>query len=187
MLHFAPERGISRRIVEIVGLGYDCRDLEPSRYKRSAVLPTQFNLCKDVDQLPSNHYDLVLHNHVMEHVPCNVTAVLWHLHRALHPDGLHMFSVPIFAGKYDESLDPIGEKEAIRRFRQHDHVRVFGRGGLADTIGMVFDIEEQVTMGLADHFSEADLHRYCIPKGRWSRFSGASLFVLRKRDLKLAC
>lgn len=188
VLHLAPERQFFKNIANEIGDTYDPRDLDVERYanlKFKDITVNRIDLCTDTPTLPSNHYDLVLHNHVLEHLPCNVTAVLFHLHRAMAPDGTHMFSIPIFKGRYEESFVDMNPEERTARFHQWDHLRNFGRDDLLSTIGMVFNIEDQLTITPISLFGEETLRRHNIPENRWRRFTGASPFILRKNDILL--
>ena len=77
--------------------------------------------------LPDSSYDMVICNHVLEHVSSYGKA-LSELNRILKPGGKLIISFPI-----DPSLDTVLEKDAdtpeerIRLFGQNDHVRVFGK------------------------------------------------------------
>ncbi len=183
VLHFAPENVVSEKIYKIVGEGYDARDLDPARYSFNGI--KKFNLCEEVESLESDKYDLIIHNHVLEHLPRNIIAVLWHLHRSLKPDGLHMFSIPFTGGNYDEFLGPLEKHDAITRFGQHDHVRTFGLNDISKSLGMVFNINSQLKKTLDVRFPRSKLKCYNIPKGRWRTFNGATMFLLRKHHLKL--
>lgn len=188
VLHIAPERRIFKYIAERVGPSYDPRDLDVERYKNlkfENIKVSRLDLCKDAALLPSNFYDLIIHNHVLEHLPCNTTAVLFHLHRSLKQDGIHMFSIPIFKGRYEESFVDMSKEDREKQFHQWDHLRNFGRDDLALTLGMVFNIENQLSITPVSLFGEEILYRHNIPQNRWRTFTGASLFVLRKRDLLL--
>lgn len=136
VLHFAPEKGIHTYLSTLDLKEYRTVDFMPGNFKFAAV--EKFNLCTDGPKLPSNTYDLILHSHVMEHVPCNVTSVLSHIHRSLSVDGLHLMCVPFMDGHSEEDLSPLEPAEAIRRFGQGDHVRKFGKEDVARTLGMIF-------------------------------------------------
>jgi SAM-dependent methyltransferase len=179
VLHLAPEQQLARYIVGIVGAGYEAADIDPDRYAGDPqYLIRRFDLCDHSSELPSNHYDLVMHNHVLEHVPCNYTLVLQNLHRAVKPGGVHMFSVPILAGYFAEDLDPaLSEHERTRRFGQSDHLRRFGRVDFNKTLGSVFRLNSSYS--LADFFPDSDLRRANIRETQWS-CSGSSIFYLRK-------
>jgi predicted SAM-dependent methyltransferase len=179
VLHLAPERQLAGYIFGIVGGGYESADMDPDRYAGDAEYSVRrFDLCADSSELPSNHYDLVMHNHVLEHVPCNYTLVLQDLHRAVKPGGVHMFSVPILAGYFAEDLDPgLSEPERTRKFGQNDHLRRFGRADFEQTLGKVLGLK--ASYSLADYFPERDLMRANIRRSQWS-CSGSSIFYLRK-------
>lgn len=79
----------------------------------------------DID-LPDGSYDLIICNHVLEHVSSYKDA-LNELHRILTPDGLLIISFPIDPGRntvFEQEADT--PEERIRLFGQNDHVRVFG-------------------------------------------------------------
>ena len=183
VLHFAPEPGLATRLHEILGDGYDPVDLEPDRFD---VVPgvRKLDLVEDAARLPSRHYDAIVHSHVMEHVPCNVTAVLYHLHRALKPDGRHLCCIPISRDRsYSEDLSPLTGEEAAARFGQDDHVRVFGANDLRRTLGMVFRLPRQYD--LLETFDAALLVRHAISPLVWQGWSPNSILRLRKEDLLL--
>ncbi len=187
VLHFAPERQLFKKIGDIVGEGYHVRDIDVARYSKLKIPGVQverFDLCNDLDSLPADYYDLIIHNHVMEHVPCNVTAVLWHLHRSLSENGLHMFSVPM-SSYYEESLAPMAPEQRDEKFKHPEHMRIFGMKDLQKTIGMIFDIEDQIKNTPRDYFGDKALEDNNIPESRRKKFDGASVFVLGKGDLKL--
>lgn len=182
VLHFAPEGGLAEYIRGIVGDDcYDARDIDIERYRHVKV--THFDLVEECHTLPSGKFDVIIHNHVMEHLPCNVTAVLYHIHRALSETGLHVFSIPILNGYYEESLFPIGDEERQRRFAQFDHVRRFGMIDLERSLGMIFKIPE--TYDITVRFSQRMLDEANIPDYARKNYSGHSVFALKKDDLRL--
>ena len=189
ILHIAPEGPLFRYIAGVVGATYDPRDIDVERYarlKHDGVQVRKLDLCSsDLEKLPSDHYDLVLHNHVLEHLPCNMTAVLYHLHRSLKANGLHMFSLPLQSGRWDETFQELDKEASVARFGQWNHVRRVAVADLPNTLGQVFDIEDQTKVTLADVFGEETLHRHNIPEARWRKLTGANVFVCRKNDIKL--
>lgn len=181
VMHFAPELGIGRYIKGIVGENYEAYDIDPPRYPKELNVK-RFDLVTDAEKLTSNTYDLILHSHVMEHIPCNVTAVLYHLHRAIKRSGAHIFSVPLMWGASEEDLGPIGEQERERRFGQNDHVRKFGRADIDLTLGKIFNLPANDLLKLE---SKENLQKYVIPEMAWQGHTSHSFFVLKKGDLKL--
>lgn len=183
ILHFAPEEGLAKYLRNIVGPeNYHARDIDVRRYQTVGV--KHFDLVLESHTLPDDYYDLVIHNHVMEHLPCNVTAILYHLHRTLKPTGRHVFSIPIYSGSYDETFAEIEESERIKRFGQFDHVRRFGRDDLQQSVGMLFRIPNEYD--ISKRFSSAQLAEYSIPETARRGFTSNTVFCLKKSDLLLA-
>jgi phosphoglycolate phosphatase len=178
VLHLAPEAPLGRHIAALVGDSYEAADILPERYARGLGHPvSKLDLCADARKLPSEYYDLVLHNHVIEHVPCNYTLVLQHLHRAVKPGGVHLFSIPISSGYFAEDLNPsLTKADRTARFTQDDHMRRFGRGDFEATVGAIFGLTAAYT--LVDFFSKHDLRKANIRQSQWT-CSGSSVFYLR--------
>ncbi|QSX79648.1 SAM-dependent methyltransferase [Agrilutibacter solisilvae] len=178
VLHLAPERGLS------VWLSQQFRDYVPADYDlpRYSHIPgiVKVDLCQR-DYGLSGKFDLILHSHVIEHLPINYAVVLIRLHKMLARDGRHMFSVPIYGKSYEESLATLSAEEATRRFGQFDHVRRFSPVDIGSTIGSVFDIPEQYD--LLEHFSEAQLRAASVPEDAWKTYTGNSVFCLKPGDL----
>ena len=182
-LHIAPEAALATRLRAIFGDGYDPVDIAPELYPFAGGI-RRFDLVMDTPALASATYDLVLHSHVMEHVRGNVSAVLFHLHRALRPGGKQVCCIPILrGGHYAEDLGPIDPDEAMRRFGQDDHVRMFGALDLHTTLGMLFALPEQYDL-LRD-YDAGLLARHGIPEVTWAGWSPGSVLMLDKQDLLL--
>jgi hypothetical protein len=181
VMHLAPELGIARNVKKVVGKGYEPYDLFPEKFRGLEV--RKMNLVTDVEGLPSEHYDVIVHSHVMEHIACDATAVFFHLHRSLRSSGRHVFCVPIRAGYYEAQLGGLTAEERTRRFGQDDHVRLYGARDLGATLGMIFklpaeyDLEKQFSAGVLDKFN--------IPKNIRKGFNSSSVLALRKEDIKL--
>ena len=91
--------------------------------------------------LPDESYDLVICNHVLEHVSSYEKA-LSELNRILVDNGLLIVSFPLDAG-----LDTVFEQETctpedrIRVFGHVDHVRIFGRDSAEIIASFGFDVQ----------------------------------------------
>jgi len=181
VLHLAPELGIARNVQKVAGDGYEACDLFPEKFRSLPV--RKMNLVTDAEALPSGRYDVVIHSHVMEHLPCDVTSVLFHLHRSLTPTGVHVFSVPMRVGHYEANLGDMPEEERIKRFGQNDHVRMFGARDIAVTLGMVFRLPAEYD--LEAQFGADVLDRFNIPKKVRKGFSSSSVFAVKKDDIRL--
>lgn len=127
VLHFAPEVGMSKRLRELAS-DYVSADFDVSQYKVFLPDTVKIDLC-DLDEVKfEGRFDLIIHNHVLEHLFCDVKVVLRKLVKFLKKDGSMYFSVPVRAAEntkedFDTSLP---EQERQRLFGQHDHVRLFG-------------------------------------------------------------
>lgn len=125
ILHFAPEAGIAEFIRSKPDIAYDPVDLDPSRYVQ--VPGTRRADVTAIDR-PDASYDLVICNHVLEHVPDDALAMREIL-RVLKPGvGVAMLQVPLSARLdrtiEDPSVTEVAERE--RRFGQFDHIRLYG-------------------------------------------------------------
>lgn len=181
ILHFAPERGLHAVLRGIGGAHHRCLDIAPKRYPDLDV--ERFDLCRDVFALPPGSQDLIVHNHVLEHLECNYTAVLVRLARALAAGGTMLFSMPILPGPFTDELMDGTEAEKVARFGNMIHVRRFGADFLQQTIGMIFDIP--AAYDLTRRFPEPVLAEANIPEHHWHRYTGASVFRVTAADLRL--
>jgi SAM-dependent methyltransferase len=125
ILHVAPEIVLSSIIKrQLANIDYVAADLNPEHYDASLKL-----VRADITNLPwdENRFDLVICNHVLEHIPDDRKAIS-ELYRVTKRRGLAIVQVPI-GGKLSTTIEdpaiqcPI---EQERRFGQRDHVRIYG-------------------------------------------------------------
>jgi phosphoglycolate phosphatase len=181
VLHLAPEEGIYNALVKKTKKGnYVTSDLQPFRYPYAKNC-VKIDLC-ELDNQPSNEYDIIIHSHVLEHIPCNIAYTLFHLHRMLKKDGQQICIIPFMKGKYDECFQEIGDEERNRRFGLCDHVRRFGNEDIQSHLGKLVNIPN--TFDATDTFSEEVLIDANIPKSRWTGFHGSTVLKLAKYDMK---
>ncbi|UWU16944.1 class I SAM-dependent methyltransferase (plasmid) [Rhizobium sullae] len=181
VLHIAPEAGVGRNIRAIVGEGYDAIDLRPSIYPEDLMV-RRFDLITDTEKLLNETYDVIIHSHVMEHIPCDITSVLWHLHRSLKPNGVHIFCLPILPGRYECDFNEITNDDRTKRFGQFDHVRKFGADDLDRNIGKVFRLNPYDASKV---LNEATSIRYKIPLHVLKGINSNTVFIQDKRSLLL--
>ena len=182
VLHLAPERGLARRLRAVAGDNVTLADLNPERYRGQTGV-VSLDLCADLDGIPSRSYDLIVHSHVLEHLPCNHAYVLFHLHRVLADTGRIVCSIPVMGGYYDFATSPaLSEDERHRRFGQHNHVARYGREDLHMSLGKFYDLGDY---DLTRHFDVDDLRRYNIPERIWRGFSPSSVLCLSRLDYRL--
>ncbi|MFZ9031428.1 MAG: class I SAM-dependent methyltransferase [Robiginitalea sp.] len=120
VLHFAPEQAFYKRFRRLANLEYTTTDLN------SPLADVRADICN----LPfeSNQFDVILCNHVLEHIPQDRKA-LSELYRVMKPGGWGVFQVPQDLSREQTFSDPtITDPDQRRKiFGQYDHVRVYGR------------------------------------------------------------
>jgi SAM-dependent methyltransferase len=124
ILHFAPEHGIFLYLSSRPRTEYLTADLDPARYSFSKA-----TIRANVTEIPfpDASLDLVICNHVLEHVPDDRLAMREIL-RVLRPGGRAIVQVPLSMKREVTDEDPGVEtdEERERRFGQHDHIRLYG-------------------------------------------------------------
>jgi SAM-dependent methyltransferase len=155
VLHFAPEQAFYKLFRNQKNLDYTTTDLF------SPLADVKADIC----DLPfeGNTYDIILCNHVLEHIPDD-TKAMQELYRVLKPGGMGIFQVPQDLGRAvtfeDNSItDP---KERSEIFGQYDHVRVYGRDYFDKLRSIGFKVvEEDYTQKIAIDLVE----KYCLAPG----------------------
>lgn len=183
VLHFAPEQGLSQLLRGIAGDNYRAVDVDPARYAHLGINVEPFDLCRDVFTLPRGRYDLIVHNHVLEHIECNYSVALIRLAQSLSEDGAMLFSVPIVGDDFTDAIVDASDEEKAASFGAFRHYRHFGRRFIAETLGMIFDMAPDYD--LTRDFPPAVLREANIPEHHWREFTGTSIFVVRRRDLRV--
>lgn len=120
ILHFAPERRLASVIAAAHPVDYVQADLHPSRPGIR---------CLDLTDIafPADRVDLVIANHVLEHVDDDIRA-LSEIRRVLRPGGLAVLQTP-FAARLPTKLENRSIASASARLQvygQEDHVRLYG-------------------------------------------------------------
>lgn len=120
VLHIAPEQCFYRRFRKMKNLTYTTADLE------SPIADVKL----DVQKMPfdSDLFDVVICNHVLEHVPDDRKA-LGEIFRVLKRQGFAIIQVPTAYSMQTTLEDPnvTDPEERLRRFRQKDHYRLYGK------------------------------------------------------------
>ncbi len=155
VLHFAPEQAFYKLFRKQKNLDYTTTDLF------SPLADVKADICN----LPfeDNQYDVILCNHVLEHIPDD-TKAMQELYRVLKPGGMAILQIPqdlkrevTFA---DDSI--VDQKERAAIFGQYDHVRIYGRDYFDKLRSIGFKVvEEDYTNKIAPELVE----RYCLAKG----------------------
>jgi hypothetical protein len=120
VLHVAPEYGVWKRLQHCPNLDYVSADLNSPL----AVIHM------DLTRMPfqDNRFDVILCNHVLEHIPDDREAMR-ELLRVLRPGGWAVLLVPIDLARPEtfEDASITSPRDRERVFGQHDHVRLYGR------------------------------------------------------------
>jgi SAM-dependent methyltransferase len=120
ILHVAPEACYIDRFEKLHGGNYITADIESPLAK----------VKMDLHQIPfeENHFDVVLCNHVLEHVRDDIQAMT-EIHRVLKPGGFAILQIPFFNPIPDvtfEDASITNKREREKIFGQDDHVRKYG-------------------------------------------------------------
>jgi predicted Zn-ribbon and HTH transcriptional regulator len=118
LLHFAPEPCLTSRLKPLAS------EYTTADYMRRDV-DLQINI--EAIELESDSYDLIICNHVLEHV--DHTKALPELFRILAPGGRAFLTAPVIWEWHDtyENTAVKTDKERELHFGQFDHLRLFGR------------------------------------------------------------
>lgn len=178
-LNFAPEGFMLNIGSRIIGPNYEAADFSPELFGASAGRISKIDMCNDLGSLDQRSYDVVMHNHVLEHVPCHVPNVINQLNNLLKPGGLHVFSIPIFPNRSnEEDLSPeLTSAERTRRFGQEDHMRLFGRDfmDVLEEAGIASSL-----MDISQIATEHELNIWRIPLDAVQGASPHRVFVWQK-------
>lgn len=127
VLHFSPESNLFEVLNKSSLKEYVCGDLFEEGYE-SAYNSVVQNM--NVLEIPfeDNHFDLIICNHVLEHVPED-RAAMQELYRVLKKGGKAILQVPtsrLLEETY-EDFSITDSEERIKAFGQFDHVRIYGK------------------------------------------------------------
>jgi SAM-dependent methyltransferase len=186
VLHFSPEFGLAKKFHDLCGDRYYPCDLEPEKYK-SRFFQTKFiDLSKRLIQFEDNSFDLIIHNHVLEHVPYEIGLIFEELNRILKPGGMHFFSIPISGEWTRENLSKdISDSYRQKNFGQHDHVRIFGWKSMRDLLRSICENYDGLPLRPIQYFTPEELERARIPRAAWDGVSGHSIYGYQKPLLSI--
>jgi SAM-dependent methyltransferase len=91
-LQLAPEKVTHDYLAKAYGAGYMPADLFPEKYKHAQCV--KLKLPEDFLIFPSEYFNLIVHNHVLEHIPGSFRSHIDSFHRLLTRDGVMAFTVP---------------------------------------------------------------------------------------------
>nr|WP_255572916.1 class I SAM-dependent methyltransferase [Hanstruepera marina] len=155
VLHFAPEQAFYKRFRKLNNLDYTTTDLN------SPLADVKADICN----LPfeDNSYDIILCNHVLEHIPDD-TKAMQELYRVMKPGGWGVFQIPQDLNREttfeDNSITDKNERAKI--FGQYDHVRIYGRDYFNKLRNIGFNVDE---VDYTTQLTPEDVDRYCLAQG----------------------
>ena len=155
VLHFAPEQCFLKRFRALDNIDYTTTDL------LSPIADVKADICN----LPfeDNTYDIILCNHVLEHIPDD-TKAMQELYRVMKPGGYGIFQIPQDLSRQttfeDDSITD--KKERAEIFGQYDHVRVYGYDYFNKLRDIGFMVNEVDYTG---KLSAKAIEKYCLSKG----------------------
>ncbi|QCE41678.1 class I SAM-dependent methyltransferase [Psychroserpens sp. NJDZ02] len=155
VLHFAPEQCFLKRFRALENIDYTTTDL------LSPIADVKADICN----LPfeDNTYDVILCNHVLEHIPDD-TKAMQELFRVMKPGGYGVFQIPQDLSRQTTFEDNTitDKKERAEIFGQYDHVRVYGYdyfNKLRDIGFMVNEVDYTAKL------SAEAIKKYCLAPG----------------------
>jgi SAM-dependent methyltransferase len=154
VLHVAPEQAFYKKFKSFKNWNYTTTDLH------SPLADVKADIC----HLPfkDHTYDLVLCNHVLEHIP-NDRKAMKELYRVLKKGGTLIAQVPLEETRANTFEDDsiVDYKERTKIFGQYDHVRVYGR----DYYDRLNQVGFRVTaVDLLSQLSSKEQKHYALPK-----------------------
>ena len=154
VLHVAPEIIFIKKFKKITNWNYVSIDL------KSPIADIKAN----VYNLPfkENYFDLILCNHVLEHIEDDYKA-LNELHRVIKNKGTLIAQVPLDKNlkKTFENKEIINPKERNKYFGQYDHVRVYGLDFYTRLARSGFKPKK---IDILKEMSNEEKIKYCLPK-----------------------
>ena len=154
VLHVAPEQVFYDIFKNYKHWDYTTTDLH------SPLAQVKADICS----LPfdDNTYDLILCNHVLEHIPDDQKAIK-ELYRVLKKGGTLIAQVPLeeSRAKSFEDATVIDPKERAALFGQYDHVRIYGKDFYKRLEKSGFKVQ---AIDLLDQLSPEEITTYALPR-----------------------
>lgn len=179
VLHIAPELGLARALCARFGDGYFACDIDPAKYPGLSV--ARVDLCDGLAEFSEQSFDIVIHNHVLEHIACDYKTILRQLDLLVAQGGVHAFTVPFMSGGFRESFSD-SESDRLKNFGQTDHYRVFGTEDLSSTIAAVVKVPEAYDASLM--VPPERLREIAVPENQWRGYNNNAVFFIEKSGVR---
>lgn len=152
ILHFAPEKSISQKIVK----------LSPDKYIKCDLFPKDDWIKVDITKIPfeENYFDILICNHVLEHIPNHLQA-LKEIKRVLKKKGIAILQTPVSDLLYNHFEDQNINTEDLRLcfYGQEDHVKILSKRQFLDELSILFELN---LVSNKRFFSSSDCFRYGV-------------------------
>lgn len=126
-LHLAPEAMTYRYLAPVFGSGYYCSDMHPEKYPHCQAL--KLCLPDGFEIFTENYFDLIIHNHVLEHIPGSFRDHLKSFINIIKPGGYMIFTIP-FVNRNTNTIEGgevlPSDADRINIHGQKDHYKTFG-------------------------------------------------------------
>jgi SAM-dependent methyltransferase len=159
LLHIAPEPALNKYLKMIPNVAYTCGDKFEKGY--DGFYYDKDTLRLDLTELPfsDNSFDIVICNHVLEHV-INEKKALNEIYRVLKPSGWAILQVPV-ASEFEQTKENNADSEEKRAllYGQKDHVRLYGLDYLSRLKSHGFRVKDWSPNKL---FDQNHLQRFAI-------------------------
>lgn len=149
-LHIAPESQLSMFLRSQSNIDYTAGDKKCEGYDYpDYVQPIDI---MDLSSIEDNTYDLIICNHVLEHVENDLVA-MQEIRRVLKPSGIAILQVPIALKLKLTHEDPsiTTPEERLESYGQWDHVRLYGSDYKERMESAGFEVK---VIDIANHYSK---------------------------------
>lgn len=154
ILHIAPEVHLINKIEK----------LNPSKYIKGDLYPHDDLIKVDITkmQFNDNTFDILICNHVLEHVPNHFNA-LKEIERVLKPKGVAVLQTPYSELLYDHFEDKNIKNDALKLnfYGQEDHVKIISKRAFFEELSLFFDLN---IIEHTDLFSDEESVKYGVNK-----------------------
>lgn len=154
VLHVAPEGNLQKVLLTQPNIDYLSADLN------SSLATAKMDITNI--QYQNNFFDVIICNHVLEHVPDDRKAMA-ELYRVLKPGGWAILQVPISLSLNQTYEDPMvtSPEEREKVFGQSDHVRIYAKDYKDRLEEVGFSVE---VYSSAKEFGESAIRKYGLSK-----------------------